>query len=196
MVFILYKLYVLCPTPTLHLNLALTGDGAFLLSPKKTLSVWFISVLKWDTENVLINHLLLVIPVSYPCHYTNLCPHKPHKCHTHTPTHTTHTHTHTTHAQVCTGCTLPSITSALIQWAANQAVINSQKELMWWRKKFIEWLNYFMGDDAYATSLIPDQPSLNTWHHETILSQWESGKVRLTLKGHNSFTAIFYIVFN
>ncbi len=24
-----------CPTPTLHLNLALTGDGAFLLSPKK-----------------------------------------------------------------------------------------------------------------------------------------------------------------
>ncbi len=24
-----------CPTPTLHLNLALTGDGAFQLSPKK-----------------------------------------------------------------------------------------------------------------------------------------------------------------
>ncbi len=29
------------------------------------------------------------IPLSYPCHYTNLCPHKPHK-----PAHT-HTHTHT-----------------------------------------------------------------------------------------------------
>ncbi len=82
-----------CPTPTLHLNLALTGDGAFLFSLKKTHSVWFISVLNYgDTENVLINHLLLVIPMSYPCHYTNLCPHKPHKhAHTHT-----HTHTHTT----------------------------------------------------------------------------------------------------
>ncbi len=84
-----------CPTPTLHLNLALTGDGAFLLSLKKTHSVWFISVLNYgDTENVLINHLLLVIPMSYPCHYTNLCPHKPHKhAHTHTHTHT-HTHSH------------------------------------------------------------------------------------------------------
>ncbi len=82
-----------CPTPTLHLNLALTGDGAFLFSLKKTYSVWFISILNYgDTENVLINHLLLVIPVSYLCHYTNLCPHKPHK-HAHTHTHT-HTHTH------------------------------------------------------------------------------------------------------
>ncbi len=79
-----------CPTPTLHLNLALTGDGAFLFSLKKTHSVWFISVLNYgDNENVLINHLLRVIPMSYPCHYTNLCPHKPHK-HAHT-----HTHTHT-----------------------------------------------------------------------------------------------------
>ncbi len=83
-----------CPTPTLHLNLALTGDGAFLLPPQKTHTVWFISILNYgDTENVLINHLLLVIPMSYPCHYTNLCPHKPHK-HAHTYTHT-HTHTHT-----------------------------------------------------------------------------------------------------
>ncbi len=82
-----------CPTPTLHLNLALTGDGAFLLSPQKTLTVWFISILNYgDTENVLINHLLLVIPMSYPCHYTNLCPHKPHKhAHTHTHTHREHT---------------------------------------------------------------------------------------------------------
>ncbi len=87
-----------CPTPTLHLNLALTGDGAISIFPqKKTHSVWFISVLNYeDTENVLINHLLLVIPMSYPCHYTNLCPHKPHKhAHTHTHTHHTHRHTHT-----------------------------------------------------------------------------------------------------
>ncbi len=79
-----------CPTPTLHLNIALTGDGAFLLPPQKTHSVWLISILNYGhTENVLINHLLLVIPMSYPCHYTNLCPHKPHK---HAQTHT-HTHT-------------------------------------------------------------------------------------------------------
>ncbi len=85
-----------CPTPTLHLNLALTGDFAFLLSPKKTYSVWFIRILNYgDTENFLINHLLLVIPMSYPCHYSNVCPHKPHK-HAHTHTHSlslSHTHT-------------------------------------------------------------------------------------------------------
>ncbi len=78
-----------CPTPTLHLNLALTGDCAFLFSLKITHYVWFISVLNYgDTENVLINHLLLVIPMSYPCHYTNLCTHKPHK---HAPPPHTHT---------------------------------------------------------------------------------------------------------
>ncbi len=101
-----------CPTPTLHLNLALTGDGAFLLSLKKTHSVWFISVLNYgDTENVLINHLLLVIPMSYPCHYTNLCPHKPHKhAHTHTHTHThphSHTHTHTNRDLRKQCCSIP-----------------------------------------------------------------------------------------
>ncbi len=102
-----------CPTPTLHLNLALTGDGAFLLSPQKTHTVWFISVLNYgDTENVLINHLLLVIPMSYPCHYTNLCPHKPHK-HAHTHTHT-HTHTHSS-----TFPTMPSHT--LIPYSASLA---------------------------------------------------------------------------
>ncbi len=86
-----YTLQTVCAI-ALHLNLALTGDCAFLLSPRKTHSVWFISVLNYgDTENVLINHLPIVIPVSYPCHYTNLCPHKPHK-HTHT-----HTHIHTNH---------------------------------------------------------------------------------------------------
>ncbi len=97
-----------CPTPTLHLNLALTGDGAFLFSLKKTHSVWFISVLNYgDTENVLINHLLLVIPMSYPCYYTNLCPHKPHK-HAHTHTHAcARMHTHArmhrhTHTRTCT----------------------------------------------------------------------------------------------
>ncbi len=88
---------VCCPTPTLHLNLALTGDGAFLLSPPKMHTVWFISILNYgDTENVLINHLLLVIPMSYPCHYTNLCPPKSHKhAHTHTHTHADNSVTHT-----------------------------------------------------------------------------------------------------
>ncbi len=114
-----------CPTPTLYLNLALTGDCAFQLSPKKPHSVWFISVLKSGDINVLKSHLHLVIPVSYLCHYTNLCPdlsqkrahthtqththttHTPHTQHTHTKkththTHTTHTHTHThTHVGFC-----------------------------------------------------------------------------------------------
>ncbi len=83
-----------CPTPTLHLNLALTGDGAFLLPPQKTHSVWFISILNYrDTENVLINHLLLVIPVSlYKCVLIN---HIRKHAHTHACTHArTHTHTH------------------------------------------------------------------------------------------------------
>ncbi len=87
-----YTVQAVCAI-ALHLNLALTGDGAFIFSLKKTHTVWFISVLNYgDTENVLINHLLLVIPMSYPCQYKNLCPHKPHK-HAHTHTHT-HTHTH------------------------------------------------------------------------------------------------------
>ncbi len=80
----------------------------FYFPPQKTHSVRFINVLNYaDSENVLINRILLVIPMSYPCHYAHLCPHKPHT-HTHTHTHTqrqtltqahkqahTHTHTHT-----------------------------------------------------------------------------------------------------
>ncbi len=81
-----------CPTPTLHLNLALTGDGAFYFPPPQNAHCMIISILNYgDTENVLINNLLLVIPMSYPCNYTNLCPHKPHNMNMHT----THTHTHT-----------------------------------------------------------------------------------------------------
>ncbi len=93
MVFILYKLYVLLPYTYPTPKLSPHRRWCISIFPQKTHSVWFISVLNYgDTENVLINHLLLVIPVSYPCHYTNLCPHKPHKhAHTHT-----HTHTHTT----------------------------------------------------------------------------------------------------
>ncbi len=64
--------------------------------------------------------------MSYPCHYTNLCPHKPHKyapTHTHTRTHArtharTHTHTHThactrTHARTHTH----THTNIFIKWA-------------------------------------------------------------------------------
>ncbi len=79
--FILHK--TVCEI-SLHLNLALTGNCAFLLYQKRTHSVWFISVLKSVDMgcNVLISHLLLVIPMSYPCHYTNVCPHLSHKKHT------------------------------------------------------------------------------------------------------------------
>ncbi len=58
---------------------------------KKHHLVCFLSLLNYgDIGSVLIKHLQIVIPLSYPCHYTNLCPHKPHK-----PAHNTHTHTHT-----------------------------------------------------------------------------------------------------
>ncbi len=110
MVFILYKLYVLLPYTYPTPKLSPHRRRCISIFPQKTLSVWFISILNYgDTENVLINHLLLVIPMSYPWHYTNLCPHKPHKhahTHTHARTHThtrtdrhTHTHTHT-HARM------------------------------------------------------------------------------------------------
>ncbi len=53
-----------CPTPTLHLDLALTGDCAFLLSPPKTHSVLYISILNYgDIGSVPINHLQIVIPM-------------------------------------------------------------------------------------------------------------------------------------
>ncbi len=75
MVFILYK-------PCMYHSLQETVHFYFI---KKTNSVWFISLLNYEyTENVLINPFFLVIPMSYPCNYTNLCPHK----HAHTHTHT------------------------------------------------------------------------------------------------------------
>ncbi len=84
MVFILYKLYVLLPYTYPTPKLSPHRRRCISIFPQKTHSVWFISALNYgDTENVLINHLLLVIPMLYPCYYTNLCPHKPHK-HAHT----------------------------------------------------------------------------------------------------------------
>ncbi len=71
------------PKPTPYRKLC-----AFLLSQKNESWVIYKLFELGDTENVLINHLLLVIPMSYPCHYTNLCPHKPYR-HAHT-----HTHSH------------------------------------------------------------------------------------------------------
>ncbi len=103
-----------CPTPKLSPH-----RRTVHLYPQKTHSVWFRSVLNyWDTENVLINHLLLVIPVipmslykfcvlinhinhththththAHPQH-TRTHTHKQQQTHTHTQTNTTHTHTH------------------------------------------------------------------------------------------------------
>ncbi len=78
MVFIQYKPYFLSPytnptpKPTPYRKLC-----AVLLSQKKAFCMIYkpFEILgTWG--NVLIRHLLLVIPMSYPCHYTNLCPHK------------------------------------------------------------------------------------------------------------------------
>ncbi len=89
----------------------------YFLKKKLTLNdlLAFWKVGTWG--NVLKSHLLLEIPVIYPCHYTNVCPHLSQKCacthththlhaHTHTDTHTpshTHSHTHThTHTRAHT----------------------------------------------------------------------------------------------
>ncbi len=65
---------------------------------KKHHLVCFLSLLNYgDIGSVLINHLHIVIPLSYPCYYTNLCPRKPQK-----PVHThTHTHTHSVVLHIC-----------------------------------------------------------------------------------------------
>ncbi len=104
MVFILYKLYVLLPYTYPTPKLSPHRRRCISIFPQKN-SLCFISVLNYgDTENVHINHLLLVIPMSYPCHYTNLCPHKPHKhahvSHTHTSSHTHRSHTRLSHTHL------------------------------------------------------------------------------------------------
>ncbi len=105
MVFYCTNCMCYCPTPTLYLNLALTGDCAFQLSPKKPHSVWFISVLKSGDmgqcpEKSPSPCNTCVIPVSLyksmSWFVTKTRTHTPHThTHTHTCTHTrTHTHTH------------------------------------------------------------------------------------------------------
>ncbi len=91
MVFILYKLYVLLPYTYPTPKLSPQRRRCISTFPQITLSVWFISILNYgDTENVLINHLLLVI-----CHthvIIQICVLINHiNMHTHTHTHT-HTH--------------------------------------------------------------------------------------------------------
>ncbi len=104
-----------CPTPTLHLNLALTGDCAFQLSPKK-LTLWFISVLKSGDmgqcpEKSPSPCNTCVIPVSL---YKSMSWFVT-KTHTHTLTLThTHSHTHThTHSRSHTHTHTHSLTHSL-----------------------------------------------------------------------------------
>ncbi len=115
-----------CPTPTLHLNLALTGDGAFLFSLKKTHSVWFISILNYgDTENVLINHLLLVTQIQTQTQtqtHTHTHRHRHRHRHTHTQTQT-HTHTHT-HMHTHTHHSLKSEHAVVDVWAKVYVIVH------------------------------------------------------------------------
>ncbi len=89
------------PTPKLSPHRRLCA----FLDFKKTPFSMFLSLLNYgDIGSVLINHLHIVIPLSYPCYYTNLCPHKPLN-RPHTPPHThTHTHTHTINVNVWIKC--------------------------------------------------------------------------------------------
>ncbi len=118
MVFILYKPYFLSPytnptpKPTPYRKLC-----AFLLS-QKTHSVWFISLLKYGDMGKCPHKSPspLIIHKSYPCHYTNLCPHV-------SQTHT-HTHTHTTH-------TIMAISSAHLAFYEHLIISIPLKSLLW-----------------------------------------------------------------
>ncbi len=95
MVFILYKTIF---SIALHLNLSLQETLCIFTFSKNSFCMIYKPFEIWGHwVNVLISHLLLVIPMSYPCHYTNLCPHVTNThTHTHTHTHTcTRAHTHT-----------------------------------------------------------------------------------------------------
>ncbi len=104
MVFILYKLYVLLPYTYPTPKLSPHRRRCISIFPQKnSLCMVYKRFKLWGHWKCPHKSPSLVIPMSYPCHYTNLCPHKPHKhahtthTHTHTHTHTTHTHTHHTH---------------------------------------------------------------------------------------------------
>ncbi len=92
MVFTVQAVCAIALQQTLHLNLALTGDCAFLFSLKKTHSVWFISIWNygghWKFPHKSPSPCnTYVIPMSL---YKFVSLHKPHK-----HAHTSHTHTHT-----------------------------------------------------------------------------------------------------
>jgi len=106
-----------CPTPTLHLNLALTGDGAFIFSLKKNSLCMIYKRFKlwghWKCPhkspspcNTCYTHVIIQICVlinhinMHTLSYTQTLTHT----HTHTHTHTlSHTDTHTlSHTQTLT----------------------------------------------------------------------------------------------
>ncbi len=96
MVFILYKLYVLLPytypTPKLspHRRLCIS-----IFPQKNSLCMIYKRFKLWGHWKCPHKSPSPCNTYVIPCHYTNLCPHKPHK-HAHTHTHT-HTHTQITH---------------------------------------------------------------------------------------------------
>ncbi len=103
MVFILYKLYVLLPytypTPKLSPH---RRQCISIFPQKNSLCMIYKRFKLWGHWKCPHKSPSPCNTYVMPCHYTNLCPHKPHKhAHTHTETHThaytqrdTHTHTH------------------------------------------------------------------------------------------------------
>ncbi len=83
MVFIQYKLYVLLPYTYPTPKLSPHRRRCISIFPQKN------SLCMIYKRFELWGHWMSY-PMSYPCHYTNLCPHKPHK---HAPPPHTHTHT-------------------------------------------------------------------------------------------------------
>ncbi len=100
MVFILYKLYVLLPYTYPTPKLSPHRRRCISTFPKKNLLCMIYKHFElwghWKCPHKSPS------PMSYQCHYTNLCPHKPHKhAHTHT-----HTHTHTQNAALWSSLSL------------------------------------------------------------------------------------------
>ncbi len=80
-----------CMCYALHLQPKLSPHRRWCISifpQKNSLCMIYKRFNYGDTEMSLINHLLLVIPMSYPCHYTHWCPHNHINMRTHTHTHT------------------------------------------------------------------------------------------------------------
>ncbi len=72
-----YTVQTVCAI-ALHLNLALTGDCISTYPTKKSLCMIYKCFESWGHWKCRHKITFSLYYLSYPCHYTYLCPHKPH----------------------------------------------------------------------------------------------------------------------